>query len=151
MKRKLCLCLVALLPAFIGLAATAEEPSLRDTVLALDKQLFDAFNERDVDTFKRMFDEDIEFFHDIGGLSDYDQAITNTAQLFERDTGLTRELLLDSVSVYPVPDFGAIQVGKHRFCHPENGVMDCGTFDFLHIWRQQEDSWTLVRVVSYGH
>ena len=151
MKRKLCLCLVALFPAFIGLAATAEEPSLRDTVLALDKQLFNAFNERDVDTFKRMFDEDIEFFHDIGGLSDYDQAITNTAQLFERDTGLTRELLLDTVSIYPVPDFGAIQVGKHRFCHPENGVMDCGTFDFLHIWRQQEDSWTLVRVVSYGH
>ncbi len=151
MNRKLCLCLVALFPAFFGLAATADEPSLRDTVLALDKQLFDAFNERDVDTFKRMFDEDIEFFHDIGGLSDYDQAITNTAQLFERDTGLTRELLLDSVSVYPVPDFGAIQVGKHRFCHPENGVMDCGTFDFLHIWRQQEDSWTLVRVVSYGH
>ncbi len=151
MNTKLSLCLVAFFTAFAGFTATAEEPSLRDTVLALDKQLFDAFNERDVDTFKRLFDKDLEFFHDTGGVTDYAQAIVNTERLFEADTGLTRELLLDTVSVYPVPNYGAIQVGKHRFCHPENGVMDCGTFEFLHIWRQQGDAWTLARVVSYGH
>ncbi len=131
--------------------ALTEEASLRDTVLELDRQLFDAFNARDVEVFKRMFDKDLEFFHDTGGVTDYEQAIIRTGQLFEADTGLVRTLLVDTVNVYPVPGYGAIQTGKHRFCHPENGVIDCGTFDFLHIWRQQDDAWTLARVVSYGH
>ena len=100
---------------------------------------------------EEIFDPGLEFYHDTGGVTDYDQAIENTRKLFQSNTGLTRELIVDSTSVHPIAGFGAIQVGKHRFCHPEKGAMDCGVFDFLHIWKKGEDSWTLARVVSYGH
>ena len=117
----------------------------------MDKILFDAFNNKDIEATRKIFDRDLEFYHDTGGVSDYDQSIQNSIRLFESDSGLTRELIADSVEVYPIAGFGAIQVGKHRFCHPEDGVMDCGVFDFLHIWKQEDTVWTLVRVVSYAH
>ncbi|NKI35375.1 hypothetical protein HFP89_09365 [Wenzhouxiangella sp. XN79A] len=47
--------------------------------------------------------------------------------------------------------YGAIHEGQHRFCHEVDGADDCGTFDFLHIWKRETDGWRLARVVSYGH
>ncbi|HEX5791791.1 MAG TPA: hypothetical protein VFY01_00850, partial [Rheinheimera sp.] len=64
---------------------------------------------------------------------------------------LTRELVAGSTEVYPIKDFGAIQTGQHRFCHTENAKPDCNVFKFLHIWKQQNARWTVVRVVSYDH
>ena len=34
--------------------------------------LFTAFNTRDLETYKNYFSEDLEFFHDKGGLTGYD-------------------------------------------------------------------------------
>lgn len=132
-------------------AVTAEEATLLEEILRMDQVLFDAFNSGDIETTMTVFDPDLEFYHDTGGLAGYDQTIENTRRLFEANSGLSRELIAESVSVYPVPGYGAIQVGKHRFCHPENGVMDCGVFEFVHVWKKTDGSWTLARVISYGH
>ena len=137
-----------------SLSGYCDEPevaSLYDEILEMDRLLFTAFNNRDLDTTRKIFDTDLEFYHDQGGLSDYAQAIENSRALFEADTGLTRELMIESLGVHPIPGYGAVQTGKHRFCHPENGVMDCGVFDFLHIWKKTGNTWTLTRVVSYSH
>lgn len=64
---------------------------------------------------------------------------------------MTRTLVEGSLEVYPVKDYGAIQIGSHTFCHMENGQEDCGTFKFVHLWRKENDSWKLTRVISYGH
>ncbi|MDJ0918474.1 MAG: nuclear transport factor 2 family protein [Woeseiaceae bacterium] len=140
-----------LLQCVVAHSDEPEEESLYDKILAMDTLLFNAFNDRDLKTTKEIFDPDLEFYHDEGGVSDYDQAIENSRRLFEANTGLTRELIVESLYVYPIVGYGAIQVGKHRFCHPENGEMDCGVFDFLHIWKESNDAWTLTRVVSYSH
>ena len=55
------------------------------------------------------------------------------------------------MSVYALGEFGAIQKGKHMFCHIVNGQNDCGTFEFVHIWKKQGNNWSLHRVISYGH
>ena len=66
--------------------------------------------------------------------------------------GLVRTLIPGSLKVYPVPGYGAIQEGEHRFCHPVDGGQDCGTFQFVHIWRESASgNWQLTRVISYGH
>jgi len=44
-----------------------------------------------------------------------------------------------------------MQVAAHKFCHTENGKPDCGTFKFVHIWKQTPKGWKIARVVSYGH
>lgn len=117
----------------------------------MDSVLFNAFNSRDVEKLKTLFTEDLEFYHDLGGLTNYTQnmeAFKNTA---EQKNDLRRELIPGSFEVYPVKDYGAMEIGQHRFCHTENGKPDCGTFKFVHIWKKVNNEWRLSRVISYGH
>lgn len=120
-------------------------------IVAMDRVLFEAFNDRDLEKLKSIFAHDIEFFHDQGGMSKYDQLIENTQRLFARDNGLKRTAVPGSLEIYPIRDYGALQVGKHTFCHVENGRDDCGTFKFVHVWQKRSDGWKLTRVISYGH
>lgn len=117
----------------------------------LDSVVFTAFNNRDTSLFKKMFAEDLEFFHDIGGLTGYEQTIkflrTNTTS----KSDLRRDLVKGSLEVYPIPGYGAIEIGSHTFCHTENGKPDCGTFKFVQVWKKVNNEWKITRVVSYGH
>jgi len=133
-----------------GVSAEAEN-GLEAQILALDKTLFEAFNNRDIDTMRALMSEDLEFYHDTAGRLDYEQNFRNTTSLFESGNDLQRELLEESSEIFPVPEYGAIQTGEHRFCHTSNGEPDCGVFKFLHIWQRTEAEWQLTRVVSYGH
>lgn len=126
--------------------------SLYREIINADSILFHAFNNQDLATIKKLFSEDLEFYHDLGGLSNYEQNIVSTTDLFGRDYVLERNLVPGSAEVYPINDYGAVMTGQHEFCHEENGLMDCGTFKFVHIWKKQEaGGWELTRVVSYGH
>lgn len=152
----LILFIVALLTTGNGINAQTKEngatiQDLYKEIARMDSVLFTAFNNRDLEKIKTIFSTDAEFFHDKGGLTHYPQIIENTKQLFERSNGPTRELIAGSMEVYPINDYGAIQTGKHRFCHIENGKNECGIFKFLHIWKKKDNVWTLNRVVSYDH
>jgi hypothetical protein len=122
----------------------------------MDSVLFNAFNSRDVEKLKTLFTEDLEFYHDKGGITNYTQnmeAFKNTAAI---NNDLRRELLPGSLEVYPIKEYGAMEIGQHRFCHTENGKPDCGTFKFVHIWKKINNDpmgigWKISRVVSYGH
>ncbi|OLY94334.1 protein of unknown function [Cnuella takakiae] len=125
--------------------------ALYDTIAHMDSVLFDAFNNRDLDKQKKVFATDLEFYHDHGGLTNYNQLIENTRRLFDQNNGLRRTLIPGSLEVYPIKDYGAIEIGMHRYCHSENGKDDCGTFKFVHIWQKRVDGWKLTRVISYDH
>lgn len=124
---------------------------LYNAITQMDSLLFDAFNKRNLEIQKDIFATDLEFYHDKGGLTNYSQTIESTRRLFSQDNGLRRTLIPGSLQVYPVKDYGAIQLGRHRFCHQEGGKEDCGTFAFVHIWRKTAGGWKLARVVSYDH
>lgn len=120
-------------------------------IVEMDRALFEAFNNRDLQKQETIFARDIEFFHDQGGVSNYDQLIENTKRLFAQNNGLKRTLVPNSLEVYPIKDYGALEVGEHTFCHVENGQNDCGTFKFVQVWQKRSDGWKLTRVISYGH
>ena len=74
--------LVALL-AIAGSAHAAESTSpaapdseLFKTVAGLDAQLFDAYNRCDLDAFRALLADDLEFYHDQGGLMLGPEAVT---------------------------------------------------------------------------
>lgn len=117
----------------------------------MDSLLFNAFNSRDIDKFKSLFTPDLEFYHDKGGLTNYDQTVASLKNTAANNTDLKRELVPGSLEVYPLKEYGAMQIGMHRFCHTENGKPDCGVFKFVHIWKLQDGEWKITRVVSYGH
>jgi hypothetical protein len=134
-------------------AETKAQPvdTLYQEIAHMDSVLFNAFNSRDVETFKSLFTEDLEFYHDKGGLTNYKNTIDFIESVKNSNNGLHRDLVKGSLEVYPIPGYGAMEIGAHRFCHVENGKDDCGTFKFVHIWMKKNGQWKISRVVSYGH
>ncbi|MDB5440838.1 MAG: hypothetical protein JWM33_3265, partial [Caulobacteraceae bacterium] len=126
---------------------------LREEILEADKTLFDAYDRCDLAKFGAMFSADLEFYHDKTGLTDRPQNVEALRQRCEETTKYRRELDMASVEVYPVPGYGAVELGIHRFYErradgPEK--LDA-TVKFMNIWRRQGASWVLARVVSYDH
>jgi hypothetical protein len=124
---------------------------LYNEIYRMDSVLYTAFNNLDMEKFKSLFATDLEFYHDKGGLTDYTYTINSFKNTIAQNNGLKRELVEGSLQVFPIKDYGAIQIGSHTFCHPENGNMDCGTFKFVHIWKKINNEWKITRVVSYDH
>ena len=125
--------------------------ALYKEIAHLDSVLFNAFNTRDTNTFKNIFSKDLEFFHDKGGLTNYEYTINFLRTTALKNNGLRRDLVKGSLEVYPIPGYGAMEIGSHTFCHLENGKQDCGTFKFVQIWQYKNGEWKISRVVSYGH
>jgi ketosteroid isomerase-like protein len=126
---------------------------LTKKIAYMDSVLFHAFNTCDVNTSKSLFTEDLEFYHDAGGLTNYAQNVNSILQRCNRETKVRRELVKGSLEVFPIKDFGAIQIGSHRFYYTEKGQEEKldGTFKFVHIWKHTNGSWKIARVISYDH
>ena len=65
----------------------------------------------------RFFSEDLEFYHDKGGLADYAETAHGFHRLFDanKQSGMRRDLVPGSMEVYPVPGFGAIETNVRFF------------------------------------
>jgi ketosteroid isomerase-like protein len=124
---------------------------LHSEIAAADRALFTAFNQRDLTKLRSYFTRDLEFYQDNEGVERYAQTMKDFGQMFGQPAPIRRELVPGSLEVYPIKDYGAIEVGRHRFCHVENGKNDCGTFSFVHIWQRTKAGWKISRAVSYGH
>jgi Domain of unknown function (DUF4440) len=126
---------------------------LYNEIAGMDSVIFDAFNTHDLEKLKTIFSENLEFYHDKDGLAGYEQTINNLKSLFEKNlhTGLRRDLVKGSLEVYPIKDYGAVEICLHRFCHVENGKDDCGVFKNIMIWQNKNGAWKVTRVISYDH
>jgi len=129
--------------------AQKSDPTLYKQIAHMDSVLFNAFNTQDLQTLRSLFADNLEFFHDKGGLSNYEQNMSALEKLFAQQNGMRRTLV--SMEVYPVPGYGAIQDGTHKFCHEENGKNECAVFKFLHVWEKKNNEWKITRVISYDH
>lgn len=141
---------LAVLLMCAGSLAAADSP-LYAEIQRADAAMFAAFNAHDAAKLMSFFTDDVEFYHDLGGLQSRDALLKGFTNLFSRNDGLRRDLVAGSLEVYPIKDFGAIEVALHRFCHVENGKDDCGTFKLLHVWKKTDAGWKVSRVVSYAH
>lgn len=153
-SKKVIIVITMLVIAALGHGQSSQDPASRELfkqVFSLDSTVFTAFNNRDIEKFKSFFDEDLEFFHDEGGLTGYQHTVDFMKEIAKPGNDLKRELVKGSLEVYPIPGYGAMQIGEHSFCHTENGKQSCGTFKFVHIWQQKDGKWKITRVVSYGH
>ncbi len=130
-------------------AATSGE--LFETIARMDRVVFEAFNAHDVERLMSMFTKDLEFYDDGDGFNDYEKTTNDFRELFRNTPDIRRELIKESLEVYPLQGYGAIEAGEHRFCHRENGNDDCGVFKFAMVWRKSGEVWKLSRVLSYAH
>lgn len=134
---------------------------LQEAIHESDAALFGAaFESCDLDALERLVADDLEFYHDVGGVTarsgrEFIDRITRGCEARKAPDAWRsrRELVEGSMRVYPVPGYGAMQVGEHKFYErqgngPEKHV---GTAEFSHVWRYADGRWRVVRVLSYAH
>jgi len=144
-------CLLALRAAPETPASPPVDPTLTAILTDLDARLFAAFNAADLAAAQPFFAPDLEFYHDKNGVENYAQTIASLDRLFHQAIRPQRTLIPGTMEVYPIKDFGAVQIGSHRFCVVENGQKSCSVYKFIHIWRLRDGHWQLTRVISVGH
>ena len=127
------------------------QEELARAVTALDAQLFDAYNTCNLEKFSSFFVDDVEFYHDKGGLMVGRKPLTESIK--NNICGkVTRELVAGTLEVYPIHGYGAVEIGVHRFHHPgtqDHGVV--GEAKFIHLWQYKDGAWKITRVISYDH
>jgi hypothetical protein len=127
------------------------QEELDRAITALDAALFDAYNRCDLVKFASFIDENVEFYHDQGGVTLGQAALTDSVK--KNICGkVTRELVPGSLKVYPMKGYGALEVGVHRFHHPgHDDTEGVGEGQFIHLWQYKDGAWKITRVVSYDH
>ncbi len=127
--------------------------SLFDTIQMMDSIFFAAFNSCDTSKSKTLFTKDLEFYHDAGGLTNYDENLKSIRYRCNNKAKVRRELVKGSLEVYPIANYGAIEIGLHKFYYTEPGKVEQldGTFRFVHIWIHKDNEWKISRVISYDH
>ena len=126
---------------------------LHDQILAADRQLFDAYNTCDIAQFRRSFAPDLEFFHDLTGLTGRDWNVNALQKRCAEATKYHRSLDEQSVRIYAIPGYGAMELGTHQFSEtrPDGSKRLDATPGFANVWKQTPEGWKLTRVLSYGH
>lgn len=127
---------------------------LHDQIARLDAALFDAYNRCDIDKVGAFFTDDLEFYHEKGGLVLTRQSSLDLMRknLCGNNNKVRRELVKGSMEVRPINDYGAVQTGEHRFYLTQPGraeKMD-GIAKFVMLWRKKDGEWRVSRVISYG-
>ena len=143
-----------------GVAAQSKNDSaaatdLYNQIATLDEALFAAFNTCNLEKVGFLFTEDVEFYHEKGGLTLTRAGVLETmkANLCSPDSNkVRRELVKSTLQVSPINKYGAVQTGEHRFYLTQKGQKEQldGIGRFVHIWQNQEGEWKISRVVSYG-
>lgn len=124
------------------------DKELYDKILEMDSYYFSAYNNCDIETQDSIYSENLEFYHDKNGLRTSKQEVLTSIK--NNICGkLRRDLVNGSVEVYPIKNFGAIQIGLHRFYNinePNSAPTEPGKF--IIFWKNENNSWKITRVVS---
>jgi hypothetical protein len=123
-----------------------DNQKLYDTIVYLDSVFFAAYNTCNMELQAEFYNDDIEFYHDQGGL------MTSKADLLEAIRKnicgkATRELVKGSIEVYPIGNYGAVEMGIHKFHNLVEGTTSQGG-KFVVIWKLESGKWTVSRVIS---
>src|SRR5687767_10949068 len=126
---------------------------LYDTIAHLDNIFFYSFNTRNFDKLKTLISENLEFYHDLGGVTNYNQNVNAFKKTFESDRRVRRELVEGTLEVYPIKDYGAVETGMHRFYATEKGQQEklSSEAKFVQVWQKKDGEWKITRIISYGH
>lgn len=139
--------LSVLIVSFSVIAHSQETDSLYKTIVRMDSIFFHAYNTCDMATQASIYSDSIEFYHDTGGLT------TSKEQLLESTRKnicgkVTRELVRGSIEVSPIPGYGAVEIGQHKFHNNQEKNAVPKASKFVVIWKNENGKWKMTRVIS---
>ncbi len=128
------------------------QADLDKAITALDTKLFDAYNHCDLKTFDSLLADDVEFYHDQGGVTLGRQKLTESVKNNICTGDTQRVLVPGTLRIYYMKGYGAIEMGVHRFLHPKTEAANgTGEARFVQLWQYKDGNWKLTRVLSYDH
>ncbi|REG27024.1 uncharacterized protein DUF4440 [Archangium gephyra] len=152
-----------------GSEASASSELFKE-LAALDGVVFEAYNACDLEKYKSYLADDVEFYHDKGGLV---RTPRNVMKLMadglcaDATTRYRRELVPGSLKVYPLNNYrgtaragaalpylyGAVQTGTHLMHLTEKGQKEkpVATAQFTVFWQYKNGKWKMSRILSYDH
>jgi ketosteroid isomerase-like protein len=134
-----------------ALESIKSQEELDKAITLLDTALFDSYNRCDLAKFASFFADDVEFYHDQGGVTLGKEKLTDSVK--KNICGkVTRQLVPGSLQVYHMQGYGAVEMGVHRFHHPgHDDTEPVGEAKFIHLWQYRDGAWKITRVISYDH
>ena len=134
--------------------------NLEAEILLMDQKLFErGFNECDFSALETAVSDDLEFYHDLGGMQD--RAAFMDAMHQNICGAVTpkpiRKLVPDTNRIYPLYEgerlYGAIQAGDHNFYlrDAEGTETLTGSAAFVALWLVEDGQWRLRRALSFDH
>jgi ketosteroid isomerase-like protein len=121
-----------------------------------DDAFWRAFNACDAATMISFLADDVEFYHDMTGLTRSREAVA--ASLMKGPCGtpglhMRREPVAPSLRYQAIPGYGAMLVGEHLFYARQGDAPEKAATNarFLVIWKLQSGHWLMTRIVSYNH
>ncbi|MBL4604371.1 MAG: nuclear transport factor 2 family protein [Flavobacteriaceae bacterium] len=120
---------------------------IHTTIVKLDSIYFSAYNTCDMKTQALFYSENLEFFHDKGGLSTSKQELLKSIE--KNICGkVTRTLIKGSIEVYPIHNYGAVEIGYHKFFNKQEPNAKSVPSKFIIIWQHKNDTWKITKVIS---
>lgn len=127
-----------------------DDQQLHDTIVKLDSLFFAAYNtcNLNLETYASFYADSIEFYHDKGGLMNVKEEIVASTK--KNVCGkVSRELVKGSIEVYPIKDYGAIEMGLHKFHNNTDASSNnARAGKFIIIWQHKNNQWKITKVVS---
>ncbi len=163
MKRKYMftamICLLFIVPT-ATLFAQATEENVSATISHLDSAFWKAYNNCDTAAYTNFIWDDVEFYHDKGGITDGAKALSQSLAknlCSNANYRLRREAVAGTVHVYPMQKdnqlYGAVISGEHVFYITANSKPEYldGQASFTHLWLLKDGVWKMSRILSYNH
>ena len=138
--------------AFTSLSSktTAVQPvasTLYDTIVSMDSLWEYAYNHCRADIMNDVISEDLEFYHDRGGVVTSKEVIMEALKK-NICNKVTRELKQGSIEVYEIPGYGAVEMGQHGFHNVAEPDEKIHFSKFVHLWKRENKRWRITRVIS---
>jgi ketosteroid isomerase-like protein len=133
--------------------ATKVNSEIYNEIFKVDSTFFQAFNSCDTITYRTYLTDDLEFFHDLGGIHFLPTEMQSMREMCAMNNHIRRELIKGTLEVYKLGNFGAVEIGIHRIYHTNPGQTEhiSGEYKFIHVWEKKDGNWKLKRIISYGH
>ena len=150
------------LTSFVSLIAQAQvqQANLQRTIYEKDSLFWKAYNDCDIAVFRKYVSDDVEFYHDKGGITSGIEALAASVEnnlCKKPGFRLRRAVVPGTLQIYPLEKngsvYGAVVSGDHDFFISENGKAEfhSGRAKFTHLWMLGKNEWKMKRIISYDH
>jgi hypothetical protein len=147
------------LAVFYGSAQAADPASdWEASARQADTAYWDAYNRADPDAMNAFLDENVEFYHDLGGKLIGKAALSKANEAMRgAPHRMRREAALGTVRFFPLRQgdqlYGVLVTGEHRFYVTPKGEKEflTGGASFTQMMLLNGGQWKVARIFSYAH